>query len=78
MQDHPILAMLESGLNVSVNSDDPPYFGGYLMDNFKSLESSLGMSAEQAKQLAANSIRNSAIDGERRETWLNEILAAMP
>lgn len=78
MQDHPILAMLESGLNVSVNSDDPPYFGGYLMDNFKSLESSLGMSAEQAKQLAANSIRNSAIDGERRETWLNEIHAAMP
>ena len=73
MRNHPILSMLEKGLNVSVNSDDPPYFGGYLMDNYAALESSLGMTEGQARQLVANSIRGSFLEADTREAWLQEI-----
>lgn len=73
MRSHPILSMLERGLNVSINSDDPSYFGGYLMDNFAALESSFGMSEEQARQLIANSIRSSFVEAEKREAWLRDV-----
>lgn len=73
MQQHPVLEMLDRGLNVSVNSDDPPYFGGYLMDNFAALEADLGMTESQARHLVANSIRGSFIDDHRRESWLQVI-----
>ena len=75
MQQHPILSMLDQGLNVSVNSDDPTYFGGYLMDNFAALEVVLGMTEAQARQLVANSIRASFVDTDRREAWLREVKA---
>ena len=73
MQQHPILSMLDEGLNVSVNSDDPSYFGGYLMDNFAALEANLGMNEAQARQLVANGIRGSFVDTDRREAWLLEV-----
>ncbi|NUR90667.1 MAG: adenosine deaminase [Nonomuraea sp.] len=53
--DHILPAMLDEGLLVTVNSDDPAYFGGYVEDNYRALESGLGMSAEQLDLLAANS-----------------------
>lgn len=73
MADHPLLIMLEAGLNVCVNSDDPPYFGGYLMDNFAALEASLGLTESQAKQLVANSINSSFLPDDRKA----ELLAAV-
>lgn len=76
MKDHRILEMLERGLNVSINSDDPSYFGGYLLDNFAAMEASLALDAEQVKQLAANSIRGSFLDVAYKERWLREILEA--
>ncbi|WP_137886985.1 adenosine deaminase [Pseudomonas sp. 2FE] len=56
MQQHNILAMLEQGVKVTVNSDDPAYFGGYVTENFAALHESLGMTKEQAKRLAQNSL----------------------
>ncbi|MBD9425912.1 adenosine deaminase [Pseudomonas sp. PDM15] len=53
---HNILAMLERGVKVTVNSDDPAYFGGYVGENFAALERDLGMTREQAARLAANSL----------------------
>lgn len=55
MSQHPILQMLELGARVTVNSDDPAYFGGYVTENYMALHDHLGMSKEQAGQLAANS-----------------------
>ncbi len=55
MAQHPVLDMLEQGLKVTVNSDDPAYFGGYLTENFAALREGLGMSDEQAVRLAENS-----------------------
>ncbi len=56
MSEHPILQMLEQGAMVTVNSDDPAYFGGYLTENFQALHSGLGMTQAQAQRLAENSL----------------------
>ena len=56
MSEHPILQMLEQGAMVTVNSDDPAYFGGYLTDNFQALHTGLGMTQQQAQRLAENSL----------------------
>ena len=57
MSDHPILEMLEQGVMVTVNSDDPAYFGGYLTENFQALHTGLGMTQQQAQRLADNSLK---------------------
>lgn len=54
MSQHPILQMLEQGALVTVNSDDPAYFGGYVTENYQALHQHLQMSKEQAERLAAN------------------------
>lgn len=56
MRDHNILSLLEQGVNVTVNSDDPAYFGGYVNENFMALRESLGMTEGQARRLAQNSL----------------------
>ena len=56
MSEHPILELLEQGVCVTVNADDPAFFGGYLLDNYMALVTGLGMTKAQAKQLAANSL----------------------
>jgi adenosine deaminase len=56
MAQHPILELLERGVKVTVNSDDPAYFGGYVTENFMALHDSLGMTQEQAQRLAQNSL----------------------
>jgi len=57
MRQHNILQMLERGVKVTVNSDDPAYFGGYVGENFAALERDLGMTREQAARLASNSLK---------------------
>ncbi|WP_313085547.1 adenosine deaminase [Pseudomonas sp.] len=56
MSQHNILQMLEQGVKVTVNSDDPAYFGGYVTENFMALHQSLGMTEAQARRLAQNSL----------------------
>ncbi|WP_160285546.1 adenosine deaminase [Pseudomonas knackmussii] len=56
MRDHNILQMLERGVKVTVNSDDPAYFGGYVNENFQAMHEHLGMTEAQAKRLAQNSL----------------------
>ena len=57
--DVPVREMLDAGLLVTINSDDPAYFGGYVDDNFQALERELGLDGETLRQLAANSFRAS-------------------
>jgi len=56
MAHHNILDLLEQGLKVTVNSDDPSYFDGYVLENFVALRDGLGMTEEQARRLAQNSM----------------------
>ncbi|WP_327091758.1 adenosine deaminase [Nonomuraea sp. NBC_01738] len=57
LRDHILPAMLDEGLLVTVNSDDPAYFGGYVEDNFVALRDELGMSEDQLDTLAQNSFK---------------------
>jgi adenosine deaminase len=64
---HTIGQMLDAGIVATINSDDPAYFGGYINENFAQTFGALGLSAQQAWQLAANSFNASFIgDAEKR------------
>lgn len=67
MSQHNILLMLEQGACVTVNSDDPAYFGGYMTENFVALALALDMAEAQAKQLVQNSIEASFADEARKQ-----------
>ncbi len=66
MESHPLRMMLESGLVVTVNSDDPAYFGGYLSDNFRAVQRGLGLDRAQLLTLAANAVEAAFVDEGRR------------
>jgi adenosine deaminase len=53
---HPLPALLDAGVKVTVNSDDPAYFGGYIGDNYLALASGLGLGLTDLAALAANSL----------------------
>ena len=64
---------------VSIHSDDPAYFGGYVDDNFRAIAEQFSLDAEDLAQLAKNSFTSSFIDQRRRQellaavdTWLAE------
>jgi adenosine deaminase len=73
MADHNLKTLLNQGLCVTVNSDDPAYFGGYLYDNFLAVAQALALSHEQLAQLARNSIEASFIDLETKKSWYGKI-----
>lgn len=73
LADHPILEMLDKGLLVTVNSDDPPYFGGYLNDNFLAMVDALRLNQAQVVALARNSIQASFATDTEKAKWLAEI-----
>lgn len=62
---HPLLGLLAAGVRVTVNSDDPAYFGGYVGDNFVAMRAA-GMTDEQAIALARNSIEATFASPERK------------
>ena len=59
LEEHPLARMLRAGALVSVNSDDPAYFGGYLDDNVAAVRAALGLTDEEVRRLAENSLRSS-------------------
>jgi adenine deaminase len=63
---HPLPEMMRRGLLVTVNSDDPAYFGGHVDDNFTALERAFGLTDEEAAALARNSITASFLDDARK------------
>lgn len=71
--DHPLPAMLQRGLNVSVNSDDPAYFGGYLDDNVTAVRDALGLDEAALTTLARNSVTASFAADTRKAELLAEI-----
>ncbi len=56
MAAHPLPALLDACVKVTVNSDDPAYFGGYIADNYLALASGLGLGLADLAALAANSV----------------------
>ncbi|MBC7778074.1 MAG: adenosine deaminase, partial [Phycisphaerae bacterium] len=66
MANHPLAEMLETGLMVTVNSDDPAYFGGYINDNYRVVSHALHLTREQITTLAKNSFEASFLGREEK------------
>ncbi len=75
MGEHNIRRLLQKGVHVTVNSDDPSYFGGYMNDNFIAIQEALALSHDELKQLAINSFEASFISDEEKQKWIEEIKA---
>ena len=70
LEDHNLKRLLEAGLCVTVNSDDPAYFGGYVLDNYLGCAAALGLSREQLAKLCENSIRASLLPEAEKRRWI--------
>ena len=70
VEDHNIKRLLERGLCVTVNSDDPAYFGGYLLENFVAIERGLGLTRAELATLARNSFEASFLEPADKRHWL--------
>ena len=73
MAQHPILDLLAEGLCVTVNSDDPAYFGGYLTENFLALDAALGLSEKGFRQLLANGVRSSFLPEAEQARLIDQL-----
>lgn len=71
--EHPIAAMLEAGLAVTVNSDDPAYFGGYVEDNFAAVAEGAGLDSRALRTLARNSLQAAFLDEANRKAHLDAL-----
>ncbi|MCE5192260.1 MAG: adenosine deaminase [Actinomycetia bacterium] len=67
MAEHPLRRMMDAGLLVTVNSDDPAYFGGYLSDNYIQVADALDLSPLDMVLLARNSFEASFLDERRKD-----------
>lgn len=76
MQDHTILTLLDQGIAVTVNSDDPSYFGGYLNDNFVALHQDLGLSKNQAIALIKHGFEHSFLSDAVKQEYLDTLDSA--
>ena len=73
LENHNLKKMLDKGLRVMVNSDDPAYFGGYLNTNLIETSKALNLSIEDIKVLIKNSFKSSFLDEKSKNSWLNKI-----
>jgi adenosine deaminase len=75
MADHPVDRMLAEGLRVTLNSDDPAYFGGYINDNYLAAAQGRGLGPAQLIQIAENSFKGSFLPEADKERHLAAVRA---
>jgi adenine deaminase len=73
MKSHNIRKLHEAGLCITVNSDDPPYFGGYINENYAAIQAGLGLGDEDLWQMARNSFTSAFMGQELRSRYLSEL-----
>ncbi len=76
-KEHNIKELLDYGLNISVNSDDPAYFKGYVNQNFVNLHENLPITEEDVITLVKNSFRSAFISDELKEDYLAKVDAVL-
>jgi adenosine deaminase len=75
LAEHPIGRMFERGLMVTINSDDPAYFGGYVGDNYVATAEALGLDREVMRRIARNSFLASFLDDAECQPHLDAVAA---
>jgi len=73
LKKHPLKQMIDLGLKVTVNSDDPAYFGGHLIANFEAMAEALNLSKEDIIHLVRNSFQYSLLDRAPKQLLLDEV-----
>jgi adenosine deaminase len=73
LREHNLARMLRAGVCVTINSDDPAYFGGYMNSNFIATADALELSRAELLQLAKNSFCASFAAPEQKQIWLDEL-----
>lgn len=73
LKDHPLKKMMDLGLKVTINSDDPAYFGGQVNKNFEAIQEALNLSKKDLYLLAKNSFEYSLLDGETKNKYIQEL-----
>ena len=73
MKQHNFKQLLDLGLYVTVNSDDPAYFGGYIEENFQALHTALGLDYQDMDQLARNAFQASFLASADKKKYLDEL-----
>jgi len=73
MADHNLKRLLDQGLRITVNSDDPAYFGGYVNENFEAVRSALDIDRDGIAQLARNSFEASFLPRETIHEYLLQV-----
>jgi adenosine deaminase len=75
IEHHPLKIMMDKGLFVTINSDDPAYFGGYINDNYLAVQRALNLTKEDIYTLARNSFLASFLDDDEKHTMLKKLEA---
>jgi adenine deaminase len=73
LKKHPLRNMMEKGLFVTINSDDPAYFGGYVNENYLAVAEALNLSNQEIYILARNSFEASFLDKKQKEVLINRL-----
>ena len=73
MRDHNFRYLLERGICVTINSDDPAYFGGYIEENYIALQEALELTQAQLVQVTKNSFTASFLSDTKKQSYLDEI-----
>jgi adenosine deaminase len=76
LEDHNLKDLLDRGVRVTVNSDDPAYFGGYVLDNYVAIADALNLSREELIALARNSIEATFLSVDEKAALLADLEAA--
>ena len=73
MQQHNLGKLLERGVRVTINSDDPAYFGGYIAENYLAVHEGLSIDREQLARVAKHSFEAAFLDAGRKKTLVSEV-----
>ncbi|MGY6553334.1 MAG: adenosine deaminase [Wenzhouxiangella sp.] len=73
LEDHNLKQLLDADVCVTINSDDPAYFGGYIGENFSATADALGLNLDDLERLARNAVQAAFLDAGRREDLMIEI-----
>jgi adenosine deaminase len=73
LKQHPLKQMMSKGLKVTINSDDPAYFGGQINQNFEAIQNALNLSKKDLIELAKNSFKYALLPEAEKTKYLKEI-----
>ena len=71
LKEHPLRILMENNLKVTINSDDPAYFGGYMNENYLAIAEALDLTKAELKQLAQNAFEASFVSDERKKEMID-------